>query len=214
MSLPLEGVRVLDLFNVLAGPFCGYNLARLGAEVIKIENPKGGDLARHLGADPTMAQRLFGLSFVAVNACKQSIAIDLKSPEGRGAFLRLVDQADVLLENFRPKVMERLGLGYAVLAKRNPRLIYCAIRLRSGRPLGKVRLRPDRARCLGRDERNRRSPISAVAHRLSDLRHHGRYHSSLRNLGGAGRAAFDGPRSVHRYVAPGIDSGGNGLGSL
>ncbi|SPP92687.1 conserved protein of unknown function [Bradyrhizobium vignae] len=74
-----------------------------------------------------MAQRLFGLYFVAVNACKQSIAIDLKSPEGRDAFLRLVDQADVLLENFRPKVMERLGPGYAVLAKRNPRLIYCAI---------------------------------------------------------------------------------------
>ncbi|WP_439397808.1 CaiB/BaiF CoA transferase family protein [Bradyrhizobium sp. PMVTL-01] len=127
MSLPLEGVRVLDLSNVLAGPFCGYNLARLGAEVIKIENPEGGDLARHLGADPTMAQRLFGLSFVAVNACKQSIAIDLKSPEGQDAFLRLVDQADVLLENFRPKVMERLGLGYALLVKRNPRLIYCAI---------------------------------------------------------------------------------------
>lgn len=127
MSLPLSGIRVLDLSNVLAGPFCGYNLARLGAEVIKVENPKGGDLARQLGADPTMAQRLFGLSFVAVNACKQSVAVDLKAPDGREAFLRLVDQADVLLENFRPKVMERLGLGYAVLADRNPKLIYCAI---------------------------------------------------------------------------------------
>jgi crotonobetainyl-CoA:carnitine CoA-transferase CaiB-like acyl-CoA transferase len=126
-SLPLSGVRVLDLSNVLAGPFCGYNLARLGAEVIKVENPKGGDLARQLGADPTMAQRLFGLSFVAVNACKQSIAIDLKSPDGREAFLRLLDQADVLLENFRPKVMERLGLGYAELSVRSPKLVYCAI---------------------------------------------------------------------------------------
>jgi crotonobetainyl-CoA:carnitine CoA-transferase CaiB-like acyl-CoA transferase len=127
MGLPLAGVRVLDLSNVLAGPFCGYNLARLGAEVIKVEDPKRGDLARQLGADPAMAQRLFGLSFVAVNACKASVALDLKSEEGREAFLRLVSRADVLLENFRPKVMERLGLGYRKLAKINPALIYCAI---------------------------------------------------------------------------------------
>ena len=127
MGLPLEGVRILDMTNVLAGPFCGYNLARMGAEVIKIENPVGGDLARQLGADPALSERLFGLSFVAVNAGKQSIAIDLKAPEGKEILLRLVDQADVLLENFRPKVMARLGLDYAVLSARNPRLIYCAI---------------------------------------------------------------------------------------
>ena len=127
MGLPLEGVRILDMTNVLAGPFCGYNLARMGADVIKIENPVGGDLARQLGADPAMSERLFGLSFVAVNAGKQSIAIDLKTPEGKEILLRLVDQADVLLENFRPKVMARLGLDYAVLSARNPRLVYCAI---------------------------------------------------------------------------------------
>ncbi len=127
MSLPLAGIRVLDLSNVLAGPFCGYHLARLGAEVIKVENPNGGDLARRLGADADMAKRLQGLSFVAVNAGKQSIAIDLKSTEGKDVFLRLVAEADVVLENFRPKVMERLGLGFAVLAEHNPRLIYCAI---------------------------------------------------------------------------------------
>ena len=126
MSLPLSGVRVLDLSNVLAGPFCGYHLARLGAEVIKVENPKGGDLARRLGADPEMAKKLMGLSFVAVNAGKQSVAIDFKAPEGR-SFLRLVEQADVVLENFRPKVMDRLGLGYEVLSQRNPRVVYCAI---------------------------------------------------------------------------------------
>jgi CoA:oxalate CoA-transferase len=125
--LPLSGVRVLDLSNVLAGPFCGYNLARLGAEVIKVENPIGGDLARQLGADASMSKRLLGLSFVAVNACKQSVALDLKSPVGKAAFLRLVDVSDVVLENFRPNVMERLGLGYEVLSQRNPRLIYCAI---------------------------------------------------------------------------------------
>ncbi|MCA6116736.1 CoA transferase [Bradyrhizobium sp. WSM 1738] len=127
MSLPLTGIRVLDLSNVLAGPFCGYHLARLGSEVIKIENSNGGDLARRLGADPQRAERLQGLSFVAVNAGKQSVALDLKSEAGREVFFRLVSKADVLLENFRPKVMERLGLGFDALCKRNPRLIYCAI---------------------------------------------------------------------------------------
>ena len=123
MALPLAGIRVLDLSNVLAGPFCGYHLARLGAEVIKVENPKGGDLARRLGADPAMAKNLMGLSFVAVNADKQSVAIDFKADDGKEIFLRLVEKADVVLENFRPKVMERLGLGYEVLAKRNPRIV-------------------------------------------------------------------------------------------
>ncbi len=127
MTLPLAGVRVLDLSNVLAGPFCGYNLARLGAEVIKVENPDGGDLARKLGADPDMAKRLMGLSFVAVNAGKQSITLDFKKAEGREAFLRLVEKSDVVLENFRPGVMERLGLGYEVLSARNPAIIFCAI---------------------------------------------------------------------------------------
>ncbi|WP_369726397.1 CaiB/BaiF CoA transferase family protein [Bradyrhizobium sp. LLZ17] len=127
MSLPLTGIRVLDLSNVLAGPFCGYHLARLGAEVIKVENPNGGDLARRLGADPKRAERLQGLSFVAVNAGKQSVALDLKSEAGREVFLRLVKEAHVVLENFRPKVMERLGLGFDVLVRLNPRLVYCAI---------------------------------------------------------------------------------------
>ncbi|MDA9490323.1 CaiB/BaiF CoA transferase family protein [Bradyrhizobium sp. CCBAU 11361] len=127
MSLPLTGIRVLDLSNVLAGPFCGYHLSRLGAEVIKIENPNGGDLARRLGSDPQRAERLQGLSFVAVNAGKQSVALDLKSESGREVFLRLVTEADVVLENFRPKVMERLGLGFDVLCKHNPLLVYCAI---------------------------------------------------------------------------------------
>jgi len=125
--LPLKGVRVIDLTSVLAGPFCGYQLARMGAEVIKVENPKGGDLARRLGADPAMAQQLMGLSFVAVNACKQSVAIDLKSQRGKEIFLDLVAQSDVVLENFRPKVMHRLSLDYPVLSARNPRVIYCSL---------------------------------------------------------------------------------------
>jgi len=127
MTLPLSGVRVIDLSNVLAGPFCGYNLARLGAEVIKVENPDGGDLARRLGSDPEMTKQLMGLSFVAVNAGKQSITLDLKNTDGKEVFLRLVEKSDVVLENFRPKVMERLGLGHEVLSARNPKIIYCAI---------------------------------------------------------------------------------------
>ncbi len=127
MTLPLVGTRVLDLSNVLAGPFCGYSLARLGAEVIKIENPAGGDLARRLGADADMAEKAMGLSFVAVNAGKQSMALDLKKLEGREVFLRMVERADVVLDNFRPKVMERLGLGHDTLLQRNPRIVSCSI---------------------------------------------------------------------------------------
>src|SRR4051794_39338309 len=107
MSLPLAGVRALDLSHVLAGPFCAYHLARLGAEVVKVENPDGGDLARRLGADPVMAERLEGLSFIAVNAGKRSVALDLKSPAGKAVFLKMAATADVLLENFRPGVMQR-----------------------------------------------------------------------------------------------------------
>jgi CoA:oxalate CoA-transferase len=125
--LPLQGIRILDLTNVLAGPFCGYQLARMGAEVIKVENPAGGDLARSLGADAEMSRRGMGLSFVAVNAGKQSIGIDLKDPAGKEVFLDLVETADVVLENFRPNVMKRLGLDYEVLSERNPRIVYCAI---------------------------------------------------------------------------------------
>jgi crotonobetainyl-CoA:carnitine CoA-transferase CaiB-like acyl-CoA transferase len=125
--LPLDGIRVLDLSNVLAGPFCGYQLARMGAEVVKIEHPKGGDLARRLGADPEASRREMGLSFAAVNAGKQSVALDLKDARGKAIFLDLVGEADALIENFRPGVMTRLGLGYETLAARNPRLVYCAI---------------------------------------------------------------------------------------
>ncbi len=123
----LAGVRVLDLTNVLAGPFCAYQLALLGAEVIKVEEPRRGDLARQLGADPHLNAEFMGASFVAQNAGKQSLALDLKTEAGREAMLRLADSADVLIENFRPGVMQRLGLGQELLRQRNPRLIVCAI---------------------------------------------------------------------------------------
>jgi len=123
----LTGIRVLDLTNVLSGPFCTLHLALLGAEVIKIENPKDGDLARKLGNVPKLNQQLMGTSFLAQNANKKSVTLNLKSPEGKEIFKRLVATADVVVENFRPDVMPRLGLGYDVLAAINPRLVYCGI---------------------------------------------------------------------------------------
>ena len=123
----LAGTRVLDLTNVLAGPFCCYQLAQLGAEVIKVEVPGGGDLARQLGADPELNRRGMGASFLAQNAGKRSITLNLKAPKGRAAFARLVATADVVVENFRPGVMERLGLGYAALKAAKADIIYCAI---------------------------------------------------------------------------------------
>jgi crotonobetainyl-CoA:carnitine CoA-transferase CaiB-like acyl-CoA transferase len=123
----LSGVRVLDLTNVLAGPFATLHLALLGAEVIKIENPKDGDLARKLGIVPELNEQLMGTSFLAQNANKKSVTLNTKSPEGKEIFKKLLKDADVLVENFRPDVMGRLGLGYPVLREINPRLVYCAI---------------------------------------------------------------------------------------
>ncbi len=127
MELPLHGIRVLDLSNVLAGPFCGYQLALMGAEVVKIEVPGQGDLARRLGADPQASAQQMGASFVAVNAGKQSVTLNLKDARGREILLQMVRESDVLIENFRPGVMDRLGLGYDVLRGANPRIVYCAI---------------------------------------------------------------------------------------
>ncbi|MBO6852205.1 MAG: CoA transferase [Marivivens sp.] len=127
MTDPLAGVRVLDLTNVLAGPYCCYQLALMGAEVIKVERPGSGDLARVLGADPERNKQGMGISFLAQNAGKKSVTLDMKSHKGKVLLERLVESADVLVENFRPGVMARLGLDYAALKEVNPRLIYCAI---------------------------------------------------------------------------------------
>ena len=127
MTQALAGIRVLDLSNVLAGPFCAYQLALLGAEVIKIEVPEQGDLARQLGADPSLNQRLMGASFLAQNSGKKSVTVNLKSEGGKDVLQRLVKTAHVLVENFRPGVMDRLGVGYEQLRQHNPSLVYCAI---------------------------------------------------------------------------------------
>ncbi|WP_298850130.1 CaiB/BaiF CoA-transferase family protein [uncultured Ruegeria sp.] len=127
MTEPLAGIRVLDLTNVLAGPYCCYQLALMGAEVIKVERPGGGDLARVLGADPVRNTAGMGISFLAQNAEKKSVTLDMKSDKGKALLKHLVQTADVLVENFRPGVMDRLGLGYDVLRDVNPNLIYCAV---------------------------------------------------------------------------------------
>jgi CoA:oxalate CoA-transferase len=123
----LEGIRVLDLTNVLAGPFATLHLALIGAEVIKIENPVEGDLARKLGNVPDLNKKLMGTSFLAQNANKKSFTLNLKGDKAKEIFLKLVETSDVLVENYRPGVMERLGLSYKVLSELNPRLVYCAI---------------------------------------------------------------------------------------
>ena len=127
MGSALHGVRVLDLTNVLAGPYCAYQLALMGADVIKVEVPGEGDLARQLGADQALNAQHMGASFLAQNAGKKSLTLNLKADEGKAILHRLVKSADVLVENFRPGVMDRLGLSYAELSKSNPTLVYCAI---------------------------------------------------------------------------------------
>src|SRR5512136_2911287 len=108
----LTGIRVLDLTNVLAGPFATLHLALLGAEVVKIENPADGDLARKLGNVPKLNKELMGTSFLAQNANKKSITLNLKKKDAKEIFLKLVADADAVVENFRPGVMTRLGVGW------------------------------------------------------------------------------------------------------
>lgn len=124
---PLANYRVIDLTNVLSGPFCGHLLAHMGADVIKVEVPGSGDLARQLGADSELNQKKMGVSFLAQNSGKKSLTINLKAEQGKELFQRLIRDADVLIENFRPGVMKRLGLDFDVLKQINPALIYCAI---------------------------------------------------------------------------------------
>lgn len=120
---PLIGLRVLDLTRLLPGPFAGQMLTELGAETLKIEEPGLGDGSRTL---PPLVNGV-GAAFLAINRGKRSVALNLKSPGGREALLRLADHADILLEGFRPGIMARLGLAHETLLERNPRLIICAI---------------------------------------------------------------------------------------
>jgi crotonobetainyl-CoA:carnitine CoA-transferase CaiB-like acyl-CoA transferase len=124
---PFEGVRIIDLTHVLSGPFCTYQLALLGADVIKLEQPGLGDYMRRRGSDDHLRRRLMGDHFLAQNANKRSLAVDLKDPRGAEVARRLASGADVLAENFRAGVAERLGLGYDRLAADNPKLVYLSL---------------------------------------------------------------------------------------
>ena len=126
MSKPFAGVRILDFTRYLAGPYGTYQLALLGADVVKIESHEGDDTRNQL-ADRVWAERKMAPSFLAVNGNKRSITLDLRMPAAVEIVKKLAATADVVWENFRGGVMDRLGLGYAALSGVNPRLIYCAV---------------------------------------------------------------------------------------
>ena len=124
MALPLAGYRVLELAHLIAGPVCGMYLADMGAEVVKIEQPSGGDASRTLYDPPLGGDSAV---FLTVNRNKKSVALDLAHPDGRALFGRLVERADIVIEAYRGGVAEKLGIDYASLAPLNPRLVYCSL---------------------------------------------------------------------------------------
>jgi alpha-methylacyl-CoA racemase len=130
-DLPLDGTSVLDLSRLLPGPFCSLMLADLGAEVLKVEDTGMGDYVRwtppYVGGDEAKANGTHSVQFAALNRNKRSIQIDLKSAEGKEILLKLAARHDVVLESFRPGVLDKLGVGYESLSAANPALIYCAI---------------------------------------------------------------------------------------
>ncbi len=126
MTKPFEGVRILDFTQVFAGPFATYQLALLGADVIKVER-KGGENMRFSPGSPEWAERAMAPTWCSVNANKRNIAMDLKDPKSIEIVQRLAAKADIVAENFRPGVMDRLGIGYEALSQINPKLIYCAL---------------------------------------------------------------------------------------
>ena len=127
MTRPFEGIRIIDITHVLAGPFAAYQLAVLGADVIKVEHPDEPDQSRETGTDRALNRHNMGTSFLTQGSNKKSITLDLKTEAGREILKRLVAGADVLVENYRPGAFKALGLGYEALSEINPRLIYCSI---------------------------------------------------------------------------------------
>lgn len=126
MARPFEGIRVIDITHVLAGPFAAYQLAVLGADVIKVEQRADPDQSRGSGTDPALNRAAMGTGFLTQASNKRAITVDLKTPQGREIVRKLAATADVFVENYRPGAFEALGLGYAALAAINPRLIYAS----------------------------------------------------------------------------------------
>ena len=127
MSRAFEGVRIVDFTQVVAGPVATYQLGLLGAEVIKIESAAGGDIARGMLDLSGFGQGEMAPAFIGVNHNKRSLAVDLKRPEGRAAVERIVRRADVLVENFKPGVIGRLGFDYETVRGLRPSIVYCSI---------------------------------------------------------------------------------------
>ena len=127
MANPLGGITVVDLTQVLAGPYCTYQLALLGADVIKIEPPHQGEWMRVQGLSPGLSEHGLGLGFCVQNANKRFLTVNLKEPRGLAIVMQLAATADVFVENFRPGVADRLGLGYEAIAACNPTIIYASI---------------------------------------------------------------------------------------
>lgn len=126
MARPFEGIRVIDVTHVLAGPFATYQLAVLGADVIKVEHPDDPDQSRRNGTDRALNEAQLGTSFLAQASNKRAITLDLKTKHDRDVLKKLVATADVFVENYRPGALEALGLGYEALSAINPRLIYAS----------------------------------------------------------------------------------------
>ena len=127
MPRPFDGIRIIDATHVLAGPFAAYQLALLGADVIKVEHPDDPDQSRGSGPDWDLNRAGMGTYFLTQGSNKRSLTLDLKQEAAREVFRKLVAQADVLVENYRPGAFDALGLGYAALSALNPRLIYCSL---------------------------------------------------------------------------------------
>jgi crotonobetainyl-CoA:carnitine CoA-transferase CaiB-like acyl-CoA transferase len=127
MARPFEGIRIIDITHVLAGPFAAYQLALLGADVIKIEHPDEPDQTRDSGTDRALNRQGMGTSYLTQGSNKRSMTLDLKSAAGREILKLLVQRADIMVENYRPGALAALGLGYQSMAEINPRLIYCSI---------------------------------------------------------------------------------------
>lgn len=123
-KLPLQGIRVIDFSQILAGPFCTMLLADMGADVVKVEKPNGGDDTRRYGPPFIEGE---SAAFLTLNRNKRSIVLDLKSEQGLGVMRRMLADADVMLHNFRPGVVERMGLGYDDVSALNPAIVYCAV---------------------------------------------------------------------------------------
>jgi len=127
MTRPFEGIRIIDITHVLAGPFAAYQLAVLGADVIKVEHPDDPDQSRDGGTDRALNRKRMGTSFLTQGSNKRAMTLNLKSEAGCQILKQLVARSDVLVENYRPGAFEALGLGYEAMAAINPRLVYCSI---------------------------------------------------------------------------------------